>query len=517
MKTFYDKHKLMINAVILGLLPIIACIIRTLSAGKGICDVWLGASTWNDEFFYFKQIECMVRDGIPNGFFGYDESLANYLSFGAWTPTILLPWAIFGKVFGWSYSSVFWANILFLTVAMVVFALTAKPDLKKTLIISVLFLLFTPFSRYMLSSMPEIMICANIIVYMGLVIGFKESRRKNLRLGFMLFFATYLTMMRPFYVLFFVFSFTALGKKNAKAKIVTACFTVISVILYFVLAENLQAPYIGDVYSTEWLKVIINDGLFSGIGYIFKEIFHYAGAIASACIGAIIKGYGVGIYFFAFLILMFIYLLDGIRFLKNKKEGAAFALSMFSIDFAMLMAVILMYSLHDGFRHLIGFIVAGLVSMAFSVEKRPVKEIVVALSFLVLFVIRGKDPVYFAVPYNEAGESVITIDKAKDIRNELEPFMPVSEDLSWDNTVDMVLMDSDDVSKDPVLIAWQYGYALPKGLAVNLCTSDFLIGNMDSLKSRYIMVMTNGTVEEALPETAEKFFGDENISIYKLR
>ena len=214
---------------------------------------------------------------------------------------------------------------------------------------------------------------------------------------------------------------------------------------------------------------------------------------------------------------MFIYLLDGIRFLKNKKEGAAFALSMFSIDFAMLMAVILMYSLHDGFRHLIGFIVAGLVSMAFSVEKRPVKEIVVALSFLVLFVIRGKDPVYFAVPYNEAGESVITIDKAKDIRNELEPFMPVSEDLSWDNTVDMVLMDSDDVSKDPVLIAWQYGYALPKGLAVNLCTSDFLIGNMDSLKSRYIMVMTNGTVEEALPETAEKFFGDENISIYKLR
>ena len=72
MKTFYDKHKLMINAVILGLLPIIACLIRTLSAGKGICDVWLGASTWNDEFFYFKQIECMVRDGIPNGFFGYD-------------------------------------------------------------------------------------------------------------------------------------------------------------------------------------------------------------------------------------------------------------------------------------------------------------------------------------------------------------------------------------------------------------------------------------------------------------
>ena len=70
MSKFYRDHKRIINAVWLMLLPIIACLINTLSHGKGICDVFPSASEWNDELFYFKQVQCMVADGIPQGFFG---------------------------------------------------------------------------------------------------------------------------------------------------------------------------------------------------------------------------------------------------------------------------------------------------------------------------------------------------------------------------------------------------------------------------------------------------------------
>ena len=187
------------------LLPIIACLINTLSHGKGICDVFPSASEWNDELFYFKQVQCMVADGIPRGFFGYNESTAMSLSFGAWNPLLLVWWAVFGKIFGFSYLTMIAANIVLLSCAMFLFGIFAKPALKANIAISVLFLLTTPIARYMLSWMPEIVMIAPLVVLMGLIAGYRSSMHKKGTFAAILILIAYLTILRPYMAVFYIF------------------------------------------------------------------------------------------------------------------------------------------------------------------------------------------------------------------------------------------------------------------------------------------------------------------------
>ena len=79
MKTFFKEHRKLINAIIVALIPLAACIIMTRFDHKTIADVYPAASEWNDELFYYKQVECSVLDGTPNGYFGYNESSAEKL------------------------------------------------------------------------------------------------------------------------------------------------------------------------------------------------------------------------------------------------------------------------------------------------------------------------------------------------------------------------------------------------------------------------------------------------------
>ena len=81
-----DKRYLtLLEAVLMALLPVVCCLVRTAAEGRGIGQVYLPASEWNDELFYFKQVEGIVNYGFPRGFFGFNESHALQLSFAAWT------------------------------------------------------------------------------------------------------------------------------------------------------------------------------------------------------------------------------------------------------------------------------------------------------------------------------------------------------------------------------------------------------------------------------------------------
>ena len=95
-----SRHVLWIQAVIMGLLPLLCCVVHCASQGYTIHDVYLPASEWNDELFYFKQVEAMLEYGYPYGYFGFNESHALKLSFAAWSPVLVFPWLILGKFSG---------------------------------------------------------------------------------------------------------------------------------------------------------------------------------------------------------------------------------------------------------------------------------------------------------------------------------------------------------------------------------------------------------------------------------
>ena len=87
-----DKRYLtLVKAVLMALLPVVCCLVRTAAEGRSIGQVYLPSSEWNDELFYFKQVESIVKYGFPRGYFGFNESHALQLSFAAWSPVLVFP------------------------------------------------------------------------------------------------------------------------------------------------------------------------------------------------------------------------------------------------------------------------------------------------------------------------------------------------------------------------------------------------------------------------------------------
>ena len=131
--------------------------------GRAIGEVYLPNGEWNDELFYFKQVEGMVKYGYPYGYFGFNESHALKLSFAAWSPVLVFPWILWGKLLGWTLLSPVYCNIFLMMLSMFLFVILVKPSNRQLGILTILFSVFRPFTRYMLSGMPEV-ICFSLLI-----------------------------------------------------------------------------------------------------------------------------------------------------------------------------------------------------------------------------------------------------------------------------------------------------------------------------------------------------------------
>ena len=129
------RYILLLKTVLAGLFPIMGCVVYCAMQGRTIGEVYLPGSEWNDELFYYKQVESMLSYGYPQGYFGFNESHALKLSFAAWSPVLVLPWLVFGMIFGWNMMSPIYCNILLMMVACAVFVLLVKPKWKQLLLI----------------------------------------------------------------------------------------------------------------------------------------------------------------------------------------------------------------------------------------------------------------------------------------------------------------------------------------------------------------------------------------------
>lgn len=191
----------MVKAVLLALLPVVCCMVYCAMQGKSIGDVYLPCSEWNDELFYFKQVEGIVNYGYPQGYFGFNESHALKLSFAAWSPVLVFPWIFWGVLFGWNMMSPVICNIFLMTLACFLFVWLVKPGWKQLGITSLLFCLYTPFVRYMLSAMPEVICFSLLIIFYSLAINYL-NRERTVKLVILFVLSGLFTLMRPYALLF---------------------------------------------------------------------------------------------------------------------------------------------------------------------------------------------------------------------------------------------------------------------------------------------------------------------------
>ena len=112
MRSFYSKHLRFINAFLLALIPVTVCLLRALVAKRSLFDVWFCGSNWQDELYYWQLTNDVVHYGVPQGYFGFNESSAQILSFSAWSPFLLIFWVLPGLIFGWGFLSPVIFNIV---------------------------------------------------------------------------------------------------------------------------------------------------------------------------------------------------------------------------------------------------------------------------------------------------------------------------------------------------------------------------------------------------------------------
>ena len=67
-KEFWRKNKeRLCIAAIFGCIPVLLCIFYCKAYGGSIRNVYLPASWWNDELFYYMQVKGILKAGYPQG------------------------------------------------------------------------------------------------------------------------------------------------------------------------------------------------------------------------------------------------------------------------------------------------------------------------------------------------------------------------------------------------------------------------------------------------------------------
>ena len=200
-KEHIKKNIRFYKAALMAFLPLVLCVITCALQGYAIWDAYLPASEWNDELFYFKQVDGMVKYGFPYGYFGFNESHAEVLSFAAWSPVLVWPWLIWGFLFGWELISPIYCNIAIMMIAVFLFVWVVKPNWKQMVRMAVLFAAFPLFTRYMLSGMPECTCFGMLIVFFGFAYAYMQEEKKTSIIG-MFVISGLLTLMRPYMIVF---------------------------------------------------------------------------------------------------------------------------------------------------------------------------------------------------------------------------------------------------------------------------------------------------------------------------
>lgn len=505
----FDKHNYIWKGLILALLPLLCCVVTCAVQGKTINDVYLPASLWNDELFYFKQVEAILEYGFPKGYYGFNESHALKLSFAAWSPALVWPWLLWGLLFGWNLMSPIYCNIFIMMLTMFGFVCLTRPTNKQIGMLALMFMTFTPFTRYMLSTMPEIICFAMVIMTFAVVVSYQ--RKETFAKMILLFAMTGLmTLMRPYLILFMLLPVYFAWKRNRwKGLVVSAVFGGVTGVCYILINHYLGAEYFRPLFDTTWVSTFLRQGIGEGFAYFFGRL-RSEGAAFFYWLGQGFKtGHPVGARFGGFMVVMTILAGHGLRNLWKKETSRAERNIYLTICFVgMWAALILMYRMEEGSKHLLTFIAVGIFAISLMETKFYRKTILAAGVFAYLYMAMAASPDFYQIPFAEE-KLVQTVDgwqAAFEEKVELD-----LESLGFQNDVIWTL---DGGNKDSA--PWQYLYAARKGMGISCCYKDYVVANMDDLKSRYLAVMEGGEVEKlCIDKGYKKVHALDGMALYR--
>lgn len=538
-----DRYLTWLKAVLMACLPVVCCVVYCAARGESIGRVYLPASGMNDELFYFKQTESILRYGYPQGYFGFNESHALKLSFAAWSPFLALPWVVWGALFGWNLLSPVYCHIFLMALALFLFVLLAKPGWKQTGILALLYALYTPFSWYMLSGMPEINCISILIVFYGLAAAWFRKERKAL-LAAMFVLAGLLTLMRPYLLLFlvlpaFLWSFPmeeASGEGQGKAKkgirvswlgVLGSGLVICGVLGCYALVNHfLAAEYFEPLFYMDWLTDFFEKGFLGGLRSFFGELYYSGVEFWQYMRQGMMSGFAAGAIFCCYMGMFLVIAcqtLKDFRHLRRQKSGGPDrkAYGQLVIEghltfafFGMLMAQLLMYNFYDGCKHLLTFLAAGI--FVISLMRTAYYKKAVMTGLLLAYFLTYNTGGFRDYQPSFRNETVAGNMEAWEEAVERELILSGEKTPNYDNVVIWVF--SDRLPEGVVSTGWQYLYALPAGFGISCCTSEYVLEHFDTLQSRYLCVVPGGEVEaDCIRKGYRKISENEFAVLYECR
>lgn len=542
----------LLKSLLLGLLPVACCLVYCAVRGRSIGEVYLPESEWNDELFYYKQVEGIVNYGYPQGYFGFNESHGLKLSFAAWSPVLVFPWILWGLLFGWNLMSPVLCNIVLLSLACFLFVWLARPDWKQTGILVLLFCLYTPFVRYMLSVMPEVICFSLLIVFYGLAFSYLD-REKSWKLALLFVLASVMTLMRPYLLLFLLLPAWLWGKKRGW-KGVWGSLVVVGATLggYAAIKHYFGAEYFAPLFFTDWAEAFLEQGFFGGIRFTLGKLYYMGRSFLAHTVQGVKTGLCSGAYFAGYLVCLLLLAgqsLADFRSLKKVgnmggkqgtvpeggkdtapgveretapggKQKAALELKkkltvevhLLLCFVGMLFALLLMYKLTEGSKHLLTFMAAAVFVISMMNTRYFKKAAVLGVTFAYLYTVMALDPYDYQVPFVQ-----------QESRRELETWTQQLEGRMtlWEQEVpnyenSVIWVFSDVVEGTSVNTRWQLLYGLPKGFGISCCMREYVLENFDTLQSRYLCVTPGGDVEKkCIAAGYEKLAGNDRAVIYQ--
>lgn len=470
---------------LLAISPLIIAEIYCACFGGSLTKLYLPANVWNDELYYYKIVAGMVKYGLPKGYFGYNEVPAVIGPFATWSPFIFFPYAIWGRIFGWNFNSTYLCNVAFMCIAYGVWATLTREEGRAAFekkVLRILSLLVMPvLIKYILSGMAEALFFSLTVIWASFWMRGKYCEKLKDQ-TIMCLIAGYLTLCRPYFVLLFIpYILKKFMGREYRKVLIGIVFPIVSLAGSLVVRKCFCAPYFEETIKFSGIRNSIITFLKGcrNVLWLVKE------SVNSADL--------VGEIYFVFLILSVAIVYTVIWRLCNKMidlDGAFLIVS----SLLMLFAVIVMYDLKVGARHLFCIILLDVVFLIERCERTVTRSAVMAL--LIVAFLLPKSDYYYRPRFNEGTFSELNI---KERSNAFEELVTISPNDGWNNTVMYALGTR-----------YQVLYSLPDGVGINCCWSDFL--NSRVLNCKYVII--NPDMELKLVGYKERY-SDEYCILYE--
>lgn len=233
---------------------------------------------WNDEIGWYNQVDSVIRYGVPLGYNGYNETHSQLGTFGPWGIASLLPYALLGKLFGWSFNSMAIFNMAFLSFSLFGFILLTKPSNKQLVFLITGYLSLYVAIGYSMTSMSESLRYACAIFLTGFIIRTERRTREtgdcfNPKEMFLFVLGCIFTLYCiQIYVILSLAIFPILFFILRKVKLNTPLRLILSVLITLIVAaasyklvSAVSCPYFKPSTVELIIGSIKTEGLFKGI------------------------------------------------------------------------------------------------------------------------------------------------------------------------------------------------------------------------------------------------------------